>query len=458
VTTASGAGADPAGTDPADADPAGTDPAGADPEAMSPAGAAEPVERVGGGWTASLSLANGAVWVGWYGPMQILLASQTAAFAAGHGGSGALGAFGLSGMGKETMLAWVTGVGAVVALVASPVFGALSDRTASRWGRRRPWILAGSLTGAVFLVLLGQAPGPWTMLLGWCLVQLTLNASFAAVTAAVPDRVPRPQRGTVGGWLGGVQIVGVVVGTGLAAAAGGIGAGYAACAVLSLLGVVPLLLHHEPPLPGAERPAPVTARRFVAGLGFDPRRHPDLGWAWLTRFLINLSNALVLLYLLYYLRDRVHHPDPEQGVLVLTVVNAVMLLATVVVSGVRSDRSGRRKPYVLWSGVLMAGATLMLAGWQTWSSALVAAALLGVGFGVFTSVDFALMTEVLPDAAARGKDLGVINIANSLPQVMAPALAAPLVTGLGGYTTLYVVSGLLALAGALLVHRVRGVD
>ncbi|MER5478087.1 MFS transporter [Streptomyces sp. NPDC002734] len=415
----------------------------------------EPTKRVGGGWTASLSLANGAVWVGWYGPMQILLASQTAAFAAG---GDAAGAFGLAGMTKETMLAWVTGVGAVVALVASPVFGALSDRTASRWGRRRPWILAGSATGAVFLVLLGQAPGPWTMLVGWCLVQLTLNASFAAVTAAVPDRVPRPQRGTVGGWLGGVQIVGVVAGTGLAAAAGGIGAGYAACAVLSLLGVVPLLLHHEPPLPEAERPAPVTARRFLTGLGFDPRRHPDLGWAWLTRFLINLSNALVLLYLLYYLRDRVGHPDPEQGVLVLTVVNAVMLLATVVISGVRSDRSGRRKPYVLWSGVLMAGATLMLAGWQTWSSALVAAALLGVGFGVFTSVDFALMTEVLPDAAARGKDLGVINVANSLPQVMAPALAAPLVTGLGGYTTLYVVAGLLALAGALLVHRVRGVD
>ncbi len=433
MTTAPGADPLPGPPDP----PGPPSPSGGPP--------AEPAERVGGGWTTSLSLANGAVWVGWYGPMQILLASQTALFATG------------GGMSKETMLAWVTGAGAVVAAVASPVFGALSDRTTSRWGRRRPWILAGSVTGAVFLLLLGRASGPWTMVLGWCLVQLTLNASFAAVTAAVPDRVPRLQRGTVGGWLGGVQIVGVVVGTGLAAAAGGIGAGYAACAVLSLLGVVPFLLHREPPPDAAARPAPVSARRFLAGLGFDPRRHPDLGWAWLTRFLINLSNALVLLYLLYFLRDRVGHPDPEQGVFVLTVVNAALLLATVVVSGVRSDRSARRKPYVLWSGVLMGAATLMLAGWQTWPAAIVAAALLGIGFGVFTSVDFALMTEVLPDAAARGKDLGVINVANSLPQVLAPAVAAPLVTHLGGYTSLFLVSGLLALAGALLVHRIRGV-
>ncbi|QNS06348.1 MFS transporter [Streptomyces xanthii] len=406
----------------------------------------EPAERVRRGWTVALSLANGAIWVGWYGPLQILLAQQSERFAPG------------TGLSKESLLAWVTGVGAVVSLAANPLFGALSDRTVSRYGRRTPWIVAGAVGGALSLLLLGVAEAVWVLFLGWCLVQLTLNAAFAAVTAAVPDRVPRLQRGAVGGWLGAAQILGVVGGTGLATLAGGTGAGYAACAVFTLVGVAPYVLRHpDLRLAAADRPA-WSWRAFAAGFWLSPRAHPDFAWAWLTRFLINLGNALVLLYLFYYLRDQLHYPDPESGVLILTAVNGVTLLATVVVGGVWSDRVGRRKPFVLWSGVLIAVATGVLSGWQTWSGALVAAAVLGVGFGVFTSVDFALMTDVLPAALDRGKDLGVINIANSLPQVAAPVLAAPLVGQLGGYRVLYLVSAAIGLAGALLVHRIKGVD
>ncbi|MBC2906360.1 MFS transporter [Streptomyces cupreus] len=407
---------------------------------------AEPTDRVGRGWTTALSLANWAIWVGWYGPLQILLPEQAEDFAPG------------TGMSKETLLAWVTGVGAAVSLVANPLFGALSDRTTAPWGRRRPWIVAGAVGGALSLSLLAGADGPWTMMAGWCLVQLTLNAAFAAVTAAVPDRVPRLQRGSVGGWLGAAQILGAVAGTGLATAAGGIAAGYAACSVFALAGVLPYVLRYgDLRLGVTDRPV-WSSRAFVRGFWVSPRRYPDFGWAWLTRFLINLSNALVILYLLYYLRDRLHHDDPESGVLILTAVNSVTLLATVVVGGVWSDRVGRRKPFVRWSGVLMAAATALLAAWQTWPSAIVVAALLGVGLGVFMSVDFALMTDVLPKALDRGKDLGVINVANALPQVAAPAVAAPIVTHLGGYRVLYLVSALIAVAGAVLVGRIRGVD
>ncbi|MDT9701578.1 MFS transporter [Streptomyces sp. P17] len=407
---------------------------------------AEPTERVGRGWATALSLANWAIWAGWYGPLQILLPEQAEDFAPG------------TGMSKETLLAWVTGVGAAVSLVANPLFGALSDRTTARWGRRRPWIVAGAAGGALSLALLAGAGGLWTMMAGWCLVQLTLNAAFAAVTAAVPDRVPRLQRGSVGGWLGAAQILGAVAGTGLATAVGGIAAGYAACAVFTLAGVLPYVLRHgDLRLGVVDRPA-WSARAFFRGFWLSPRRYPDFGWAWLTRFLINLSNALVILYLLYYLRDRLHHDDPEADVLILTAVNSVTLLATVVVGGVWSDRVGLRKPFVRWSGALMAAATALLAAWQTWPSAIVVAALLGVGLGVFMSVDFALMTDVLPKASDRGKDLGVINVANALPQVAAPALAAPIVTHLGGYRVLYLVAALTAAAGAVLVGRIKGVD
>jgi MFS family permease len=100
---------------------------------------------------------------------------------------------------------------------------------------------------------------------------------------------------------------------------------------------------------------------------------------------------------------------------------------------------------------------VLIAAWATWPGALVAAVVLGVGFGTYSSVDFALLTQLLPSARDRGKDLGVLNVASSLPQVLAPAIAAPIVTGLGGYTALYLVAAGIEVTGALLVYRIRSV-
>ena len=127
----------------------------------------------------------------------------------------------------------------------------------------------------------------------------------------------------------------------------------------------------------------------------------------------------------------------EDGVLVLILIYAAGAVSTAVVGGLVSDRSGRRKPLVIVSSVVMAAGALLLAAWPTWTAAMVAAGLLGTGYGVYMAVDTALITQVLPAAVDRGKDLGVINIANAAPQVLAPALAAPIVATLGGYPVLY---------------------
>ncbi|MCX5381723.1 MFS transporter [Streptomyces sp. NBC_00083] len=397
----------------------------------------------GGRWVGALSLANLGVWVGWFGPLQLLLARQAEHFTPGH---------------KASTLALVTGVGAAVSMVANPVFGALSDRTTARVGRRIPWVVAGGAGGAAGLAVLAWAPDVAAMTAGWCLVQLALNASFAALTAAVPDQVPYRRRGLVGGWLGVSQVGGILVGTALATAAGGIAAGYVACAVFSLLAVVPYVaMRRDARLPASARP-PFRWREFVSGFWIDPRRHPDFGWAWLTRFLMNLSYSISTMYLLYYLTDAVRYEgDADTGVLVLTALDAVTLLATVVIGGIWSDRTGRRKVFVVWSGLVISAATLLLAVWQTWTGAVVASLVLGVGYGVYTSVDFALLTDVLPSAADRGRDLGVINIANALPQVLAPAIAAPVVTHLGGYGVLYALAGAIGVGGSVLVGRIRSV-
>ena len=387
-----------------------------------------------------------ATFVGWFGPLQILLARQAEAISPGS---------------KENLLALVAGLGAAFSMFANPLWGALSDRTVSRFGKRIPWVAAGSVLGAASLVLLGSASSLWLLIAGWCLVQTVLNAPYAALSAAIPDQVPVTQRGAAGGYFGVAQIMGVMIGTGLAVAGiglfGGTFGGYLVCALFVLVAWIPYAAVRRDTVLARTDRTPLEWGAFLRGFWLSPRRYPDFAWAWLTRFLINLGNAIALLYLLFFLQDEVGIQNPEQGVLILTVVNALTLLVAVMVAGVWSDRVGKRRVFVLWSGVIMGAAAMTLALWPVWPVALVAAAVLGIGFGAYTSVDFALLTQVLPAAVDRGKDLGVLNIASALPQVLAPVVAAPIVVSLGGYSTLYGASAVVGLVGAVLVYRIRSV-
>jgi MFS family permease len=148
---------------------------------------------------------------------------------------------------------------------------------------------------------------------------------------------------------------------------------------------------------------------------------------------------------------------PEFGVLILTGLYAVMVIITSVVGGAISDRMGKRKPLVIASSVVISIAALILAFEPTWTGAIAGAVVLGVGFGAYLAVDFALITQVLPAALDRGRDLGVINIANSLPQVIAPAIASIFVVFWGGYVSLYVAAAVIGLLGAVFVVKIKGV-
>ena len=322
-----------------------------------------------------------------------------------------------------------------------------------------PWVAGGLVGGVLAMLLLAAADSVLTMVLGWALAQAALNAMLAAVTATIPDQVPRARRGAVGGWLALAQTFGVVAGTGLAAATGSIAAGYLATAVVLVLLSLPYLLDsRDLRLDPAQR-EPFEAGRFVRSFWVSPRQHPDFAWAWSTRFLVNLGNALVVLYLLYYLQDAVglSDDDAESGVFVLTALYGACTIVTAVVAGYWSDRVGRRKVFVIASGLLIAAAQLTLAGVPTWTGAVIGAVVLGIGFGAYASVDFALITEVLPSADDRGKDLGVINIAAALPQVLAPVVAGVLLALGGGYAALYVLAAVVTVAGSLGVRRIRAV-
>lgn len=411
---------------------------------------ADPVTRVRPIWITGVVLVNLGINVAFSGPLQVLLGQQAAHFDEGQ---------------KEAILALVTGCGAAVSLVANPLFGAFSDRTTSRFGRRVPWVLIGAILGAVALIALAGAPNVAVMTVFWCLVQAAVNAMYAAIFAAIPDRVPVPQRGSVGGLAAMGQTVGILVGVVIAAVvAGNFAAGYWACAAALLAGVVLYLFKgDDQPLPQQER-APFRLWPFFKGFWVSPKRYPDFAWAWLTRLLVSTGNHIVTIYLLFFLTDAVHLKEtegiePGNGVLVLTGLYAVMVIITSVLGGRLSDRMGKRKPLVIASSVIIAAASLILAFTPTWIGALAGAVVLGIGFGAYLAVDFALISQVLPAALDRGRDLGVINIANSLPQVWAPGIAFLFVKQWeGGYVSLYVAAAIVGLLGAVFVVKIKSVD
>jgi MFS family permease len=402
----------------------------------------EPTGAVSRVWVLWLGLISIGVWSGFFGPIQVLLAQQAEAIDPAH---------------KETSLALVLFGGALVSTVLNPVWGAFSDRTVLRVGRRLPWVLGGLTGGAVAMLVLSQAQSIVVMALGWALAQGALNAMLAAITATVPDQVPSRQRGAVGGWLAIAQTVGVVAGSGIADATGSIAAGYFTTAgVLVVLALPYCLDSRDIPL-APEAREPFDLGRFVRSFWISPREHPDFAWAWITRFLMNLGNALVILYLLYYLQERIdlNDDEAEHGVLLLTAAYGLCTVLTAVVGGIWSDRLGRRKVFVIASGLVAAAALLLLAFVTTWVGAFIGAVVLGIGFGIYTAVDFAMITQVLPSAGARAKDLGVINIANALPQVLAPGVAA-IVLGLGlGYSTLYILAACVSVLGSVLVVKIK---
>ncbi|MFJ3957241.1 MFS transporter [Arthrobacter sp. NPDC090010] len=429
--------------------PSGADPTGRDSSGQgTPTAGEEPRSPVTPLWITGVVLVNLGINAAFFAPLQVLLGLQAAQLDPGQ---------------KEGILAIVTGCGAAVSLVANPLFGALSDRTAGRFGRRVPWVVGGAVVGALALLAIDGAPDVALMTLAWCLVQAGCNGAYAAITAAVPDRVPVARRGTVGGLAAMGQTVGILLGAVIAAVvSGNLFLGYALAALALVLGVVLYALRSgdEPIQRGAV--PPLAWGDFLLGF-IRPLAIADFRWAWITRLLVNIGNHMITLYLLFFLTDAVRLQETEgipaeTGVLILTGLYAVFVIITSVIGGRISDRMGRRKPMVILSSVIIAVSALILAFSPSWAGGLVGAAVLGIGFGAYLAVDFALITQILPEARDRGKDLGVINIANSLPQVIAPVIAWPFVTLWGGYLSLYIAAAVIGLLGAVFVVRIKGVD
>lgn len=364
----------------------------------------------------------------------------------------------------EASLGLVMSIGAAFALVANPLVGRLSDRTTSRWGMRRPWILGGAIVGLGGFLVIGVATSVWMVLLAWCLVQASMNAVLAAANATLPDQVPVSSRGKVSGIIGITTPIGILAGSFLVNFLPGDFERFVVPAVIAvILVIVFVLVLQDRRL--TEKPAErFTVGTFFGSFVFNPRKHPDFGWTWLTKFFVMFGYAGIATYLPLYLITK-FGLDEQGAVGTILLANLASMAAMAISSplgGFLSDKIGKRRPFVAVAGVIMVVGLVILAVAPDVTTVVVAQAIIGLGAGSFLSVDLALATEVLPNPADTAKDLGVLNIANALPQSIAPAIAPAIIalgaaTPLGGYTAWYLFGALVALAGALLVYRIKGV-
>jgi MFS family permease len=414
---------------------------------------AEPTVHVRWGWISGLSLASLGMWMAGLTPVQILLPLQLQSADPHH---------------KIAALGIVTGLGAVAAVIATPLVGALSDRTTHTWGlgqmrgRRHRWTLATAFLGAISLVILGGVTSVAGIAILWVIFSAFQNAEYASLSAAIPDHVPVRQRATVAGWVGMPQALGLVVGTVLVVDVfTKIFTGYLSLAVLLVLFAIPFVFKTPDHPLEPEHREPFSWREMIKAYWISPKEYPDFAWAWITRFLASLAIAMGTLYLLYFLEGPVHyrqhfHSAATNGLEILIIIYTVCVVLTAVVGGVVSDRMGKRKMIVTVSGILMGLAALLLTFVETWNATLIAAVLFGMGFGAYLAVDQALITQVLPAAKDRAKDLGIINIAIVGPAAIGPAIAAP-ITSLLGYPALFGATAIVAALGSTLVWRIKSV-
>ena len=400
----------------------------------------EPTVPVPRSWTFRFGLVWFGYWMATLAPVQLVLPTQLDELDPVH---------------KVRDFGLISGLTGLAALVTLPLFGAWCDRTTSRFGRRRVWIVGGLALFAAGLVATGYQ-GHWLGVGGaWLVATLGANAASVGLTATIADSVPDEQRGTISAAIYAPQAIGIVVGLFAVTAVGGsIPASYALLAVALLVTGFPFVRAYREVTPSGSAHPRVS---LLDQLRVGPRPDNDFTWAFACRVLVNLGNALGTTYLYYFLKDALKVEDPDESLLILTVVYLIFTLLATALGGYLSDRLQRRRVFVAAASILQAIAALMLAGFPSFTVALVGAALLGAGYGAFMSVDQALITQVLPDAASRAKDLGIMNVGSAGPQALAPLAASVVIGSLGGYPVLFGAAGVTTLVGAATVYRVRSV-
>jgi MFS family permease len=388
---------------------------------------------------------------------------------------------------QATVLGWIITGASIISLLLPPLVGLLSDHTPGAFGRRRPYILAGGLLIVLSTPLLAISVNIFIFLAGLALLLLGRNILTPAYQGLIPDNVSEEQRGVASGFVGGLTILGSVVSLALAALLlgevnqysysksmirHGAGIFYIVTAIILLIGVLVTVIGvREIPYIAGKRSSNATKEknvfqfsRWFTQTWIRPWRSRNFTLVFLTRTLIMTGLALFMTFIEYYFA-RVQH---VQNFVQATAIVAILALGGGVVSGLvfgmLSDRLHRRVPIVCVATLGMSLTSLSfvlfpsyLANWL-WPLGI----LFGLGYGAYTSVDWALSIDVLPSLKDAAKDLGLWNASGILPDVFAPLIGSFIIfiaasygqTALG-YRLVFTVATFILIVAAVIILFVR---
>jgi MFS family permease len=364
----------------------------------------------------------------------------------------------IASAGRAELLAVVALWGAITASIANILAGTVSDR--ARWGRgeRWRWIVTGLLATAASYGLIAAANTPSTLLLAVVCLQISLNLMLNPLAAALPELVPDNQKGVVSAYAGlayplaslfGALVIGIVLTTESARLLAVVGT--------MLLLVTPFILAARQRRPTSADPATVD-RSWVA------LWDSDFQMAFLSRLLVQTAIAMNVLYLLFFLQSETRIgsviPDqrPEAVLGWILAGSTVTAIVAGLLAGYWSDRIGRRRELVFAGGMFIASGALLMALTPAWPGPAVAQIVFGIGIGLYGVVDTALIAQLLPSRANAGRDLGLMNVAATAAQVLAPLLALAALQVVGhDLRFLFGLSGVIAALGATTILAIRRV-
>ena len=369
-----------------------------------------------------------------------------------------------------TAFGTITSLTAIVGLLSGYVWGAFSDHTRSRFGKRTPWIFAGSIVAGIGLYLLGSFGDVPSLTASYMLNNLGQGAIQTPMFAILADRVPKAVRGTLSAGLGATAL-GTPVGQFLSSLF--LGQPYqnmgfvVGALMIAASGIIPLLImprEKSSKGDGNGKGEGAAVKEALANL-LPPKLKGahDFYKACGGRLLMMASYAMIAQYTLYifenYVGLTVNEAAKAMGT--LSGVTFVVSLVGLVVSGPLSDKIKMRKLPILMACILFIIGTLCPVVFRSVTGVLMYAAFAGLGYGVYIAVDGALNVDVIPAEAQKnrtgGKYIGFGNLANTCGQVLAPAATSLIVALSGSYYIAFLVSALAAVAGVSLILWIKGV-
>jgi MFS family permease len=362
---------------------------------------------------------------------------------------------------KSLNLSIVLGSGAFFLMFAAPLWGALSDATTHKWGRRRPYLVGGYIGGVFSTLAIALTSNIVLIAVAWSFAQVTFKAALISILACMGEFVPKKWQGRVSSVIGLTFAVAPFLGAFLVQFAR---QGptlnpllmFGLPIIISIIGV-PWLAAVIPDHPTISPPRSKTG--LLARIWINPLQRPDFGWKLLNRFLMYMAQASFMSYQAYFLIDHLQRPLSEIPHLVFlaSAASAIGAIVGSPVAGYLSDRFSRKKIFVFISGVLVVSGLLLLSRSGDLAGFFVSATMIGTGMGVYYGTDLALAAAVLPDPNELGRGMGLLGLAGALPQSLAPAVAPLILATAGGnnYGLLFLIAATIALVGTISIAPIK---